>query len=288
METSEFQELIWQKGRELYRDMPWRDDTRLYYVLVSEIMLQQTQVSRVIPKFNEFMKQFPSVEVLAMASLSDVLTVWSGLGYNRRAKFLHDGAGAIVSDDQLLSLFSSPRPEHIEKARPFTSVARLGLAKLLVRLPGVGNNTAGAMIAYSFNQPAIFIETNIRTVYFHHFFADQVNISDKEIAELLHQTIDKENPREFYWALMDYGAQLKTIGLGQLTKAKAYKKQSPLRGSLREIRGQVIAALINGQRTVSDLRQLVSADERFQPALDGLIRDGLVEKKGRTVRLARG
>ena len=235
MATSEFQELIRQKGRELYRDMPWRTNTDPYYVLVSEIMLQQTQVSRVIPKFNEFMTKFPTIQVLAAAPLSDVLTIWNGLGYNRRAKYLHDAAKQIISDNQLLSLFAPPHlqtlnsPKNPKKARPFTpvtGVTRLGLAKLFLRLPGVGNNTAGAILAYSYNQPAVFIETNIRTVYFHHFFTNQLNVTDKEIAELLDQTMDKEHPREFYWALMDYGAQLKRSGLDQLSKSTGYKKQS--------------------------------------------------------------
>jgi A/G-specific adenine glycosylase len=155
--TQDFQEIIWQQGRELYRDMPWRRDTRPYYVLVSEIMLQQTQVDRVIPKFEAFIAAFPTVRSLAEASLADVLTLWSGLGYNRRAKFLHEAAKKIEGE------FNGVFPETPEA---------------LMSLPGVGVNTAGAIGAYSFNQPAIFIETNVRTVYFHHFFEDQVAVTD--------------------------------------------------------------------------------------------------------------
>ena len=144
----QFRELVWQKGRELYRDMPWREDTRPYFVLVSELMLQQTQVSRVIPKFKEFIKHFPDERALASASLGDVLKQWQGLGYNRRAKYLHEAARMIVDE------FGGEFPKD---------------QKDMQRLPGVGKNTAGAIAAYSFNQPSVFVETNIRTVFIHHF-----------------------------------------------------------------------------------------------------------------------
>ena len=176
MDTREFQEIIWQKGNELYRDMPWRQDTRPYYVLVSEIMLQQTQVDRVIPKFEAFIEVFPDVSTLAAAPLADVLTLWSGLGYNRRAKFLYEAARKIEAE------FSGKFPDTPEA---------------LVRLPGVGVNTAGAILAYSFNKPSIFIETNVRTVYFYHYFEDDVDVTDKQLKEIVEATIDAEHPREF-------------------------------------------------------------------------------------------
>jgi A/G-specific adenine glycosylase len=149
VKTLEFQEMIWDKARQHYRKMPWRDNTDPYNVLVSELMLQQTQVDRVIPKFELFMLTFPSILSLSKASLADVLIAWNGLGYNRRAKYLHESAKKIVSD------FEGKIPQSYEK---------------LTSLPGVGPNTAGAILAYSYNQPVVFIETNIRTVYFHHFF----------------------------------------------------------------------------------------------------------------------
>jgi A/G-specific adenine glycosylase len=155
---NEFQEIIWQKGNELYREMPWRTNVDPYYVLVSELMLQQTQVDRVIPKFEAFMQAFPSIQDLSNASLAEVLTLWSGLGYNRRAKFLHSAAQKVVND------FNGVLPDSLES---------------LVQLPGVGPNTAGAILAYSFNTPVEFIETNVRTVYFYHFFEDQLSVTDK-------------------------------------------------------------------------------------------------------------
>lgn len=266
MKNEEFQELIWHKGRELYRDMPWRRDTQPYYVLVSELMLQQTQVERVIPKFELFVAQFPSEIELARASLSDVLKVWQGLGYNRRAKFLHEAAKMIVTD------FHGTFPDTLED---------------LLRLPGVGKNTAGAILAYGFNQPTIFIETNIRTVYLHHFFPGGEIVTDVEIIRLLKMTIDQEHPREWYWALMDYGSFLKRSGQGRLSQSKHYKKQSPLKGSVREVRGQIVKTLVGQDMTKEQLSQRLNSDERFEPALVGLIHEGLVTQSATKLHLTK-
>lgn len=266
MHPREFQEIIWQKARELFRPMPWREDTQPYYVLVSEIMLQQTQVDRVIPKFQAFIERFPTVEALAESSLADVLKLWSGLGYNRRAQFLHKAAQMVVQD------FNGIFPNSVEE---------------LVKLPGVGINTAGAIAAYSFNQPVIYIETNIRTVYFYHFFSGEEEVDDKAIRELLEETIDTEHPREWYWALMDYGSYLKRNGAGMNTKSRHYKKQSPLRGSLREVRGQIVKRLTQSDATVEELQNALAADERFQPALEGLVKDGLVMRTSKRLHLTK-
>lgn len=264
MDNEEFKALVLQKGTELYRDMPWRQDTQAYYVMVSEIMLQQTQVERVVPKFTAFIVAFPTVEMLAAAPLAEVLGLWSGLGYNRRAKYLHDSAKQIA----LRGTF----PE---------------TAKDLQTLPGIGKNTAGAIMAYSFNIPSIFIETNIRTVYLHHFFPGGEIIADKQIEQLLDQTIEREHPREFYWALMDYGSWLKRQGAGNIRQSKHYKKQSPLKGSVREVRGAIVKQLTHVDMTEVELRQHVFADERFAPALAGLVRDGLVAQKNDKLHLTK-
>jgi A/G-specific adenine glycosylase len=253
----EFQEIIWQKGNELFREMPWRADTRPYYVMVSEIMLQQTQVDRVVPKFEAFIERFPAVEDLAKATLGDVLQMWSGLGYNRRAKFLHQAAIKIT--DEYAGVF----PNTLEA---------------LKTLPGVGVNTAGAILAYSFNTPSIFIETNVRTVYFFHYFGSQATVTDSELKTVVEETIDTEHPREWYWALMDYGTYLKRQGIGQNNKSSHYKKQSPLKGSVREVRGQIMKLLTEAEYEEKALRTLLIADERFQSALESLQKDGLVEK----------
>lgn len=261
MTTDEFRVLIWQKGSELYRDMPWRRDTRAYYVLVSELMLQQTQVSRVIPKFEAFIAAFPTERALAHASLADVLRLWQGLGYNRRAKYLHEAAKMVVYD--------------LDGQWPATT-------KGLMQLPGVGPNTAGAMMAYVYNVHTIFIETNIRTVYFLHFFKNTDKITDFEVRKMLEATIDHDEPRKFYWALMDYGSWLKANGVRNVSASKHYKKQAPLAGSIRQVRGQIVAALTAKDMSESQLKQHIDADERFAAALDGLLRDGLImRQKGR-------
>lgn len=246
--------------------MPWRDNVAPYFVLVSEVMLQQTQVDRVISKFNEFIKHFPTVADLAKASLGDVLKVWSGLGYNRRAKFLHMAAQKVMAD------FNGTIPDTLEQ---------------LTQLPGIGPNTAGAIMAYSFNQPVVFIETNIRTVYFHHFFEDQALVSDAELRELVAETLDREHPREWYWALMDYGTFLKKQGVGSIAKSKHYKKQAPLKGSLREVRGLILRELAMSDVELSVLQQKLPKDERFENALNALIKENMVQLTANRLHLMR-
>ncbi len=250
-----FQETVWEQGRKLYRPMPWRDDTRPYYVLVSELMLQQTQVARVVPKFLEFVAAFPDEQALAKAQLGDVLRKWQGLGYNRRAKYLHKAAKKLVND------FGGVWPEDRES---------------LMSLPGVGPNTAGAILAYAFDQPVVFIETNIRTVYFHHFFEDVDSVSDAELTVLVEQTLDHEHPREWYWALMDYGAWLKSQGVRNVRQSKHHTPQSKFEGSVRQVRGAILRTLANGPRSLSELKREVGADERFPLALSQLQNESLV------------
>ncbi len=266
MNSEEFQEIVWQKGRELYRDMPWRVNTDPYFVLVSELMLQQTQVDRVIPKFHQFMTAFSTIQTLASASLAEVLVLWSGLGYNRRAKFLHEAAKKIVSE------YDGHLPDSMD---------------LLVQLPGVGPNTAGAILAYSFNHPVVFVETNIRTVYFYHLFDGQQLISDKELKEKVAETVDREHPREWYWALMDYGSFLKKQGAGQIDRSKHYKKQGPLKGSLREVRGIILKLLAEGELTQKELAARLPQDERFLQALMDLESEKLISRTGDRLHLMR-
>jgi A/G-specific adenine glycosylase len=253
MNTEEFRELVWSEARARYRHMPWRDEPSFYHVLVSEVMLQQTQVSRALIKFAEFMEVFPTIGDLAAASLADVLRVWTGLGYNRRAKFLWQAAQQVVADGQ---------PKTVKE---------------LERLSGIGRNTAGAIMNYVYEVPTPFIETNIRTVYIHHFFADSFDVSDKDLFALVESTIDAEQPRQWFWALMDYGSYLKSTQGGRLNQSRHYKKQSPLKGSVREVRGQIVRELAVHSMSEIMLRAAVNADERFEPALAGLVKDGLVQ-----------
>lgn len=266
---SKLQTTVWRHYREHGRhDLPWRSSESdgsfdPYKILVSEIMLQQTQVSRVIPKYHDFLKRFPSFTALASAPLSGVLRAWNGLGYNRRAKFLWQCARQVVA-------------EHGGRLPQTTAE--------LVRLPGIGPNTAGAILAYAFNQPVIFIETNIRTVFIHHFFRGQQGVDDRRILDLVAQALP-DNPREWYWALMDYGSSLKQK-LGNLnTLSKHYIKQSRFEGSKRQLRGQILRLLGDEPRTAAQLASEI-ADERLPDVLNDLVKESLIACVQDNYRLA--
>ena len=240
-------------------DLPWRQAEANgtfdpYKILVSEIMLQQTQVSRVIPKFVQFIAQFPNIQVLSAASLGDVLTSWSGLGYNRRAKFLWQAAQKAQRQ------YNGQLPDSKE---------------LLITLPGIGANTAGAIMTYAYNKPEVFIETNIRTVLIHHFFTDEQQIPDARLAELMLVTLPVSNYREWYWALMDYGTYLKQTVGNLSTRSKMFTKQSKFHGSNRQIRGQVLKLLGAREYTKAQLvKQIV--DERLPAVLADLAKESLI------------
>lgn len=248
------QEFYAAQGR---KDLPWRqpgpnNSFDPYKILVSELMLQQTQVGRVIPKYRTFLVQFPTLETLAAAPLGVVLRAWQGLGYNRRAKYLWQTA------------------QQLARHGSFPTVSGE-----LVKLPGIGVNTAGAILAYAFNQPVVFVETNVRAVYIHHFFNGRSDIHDKEIIALVRQTLEQENPREFYWALTDYGTYLKATVGNPNRASKHYARQSRFHGSRRQLRGQVLRELMGGCRTLGELGTAI-ADERLPGVLDELVAEGLI------------
>lgn len=263
MTDAEFREVVWQYWRENGRQgLPWRDNPSPYNVVVSELMLQQTQVHRVIPKFQEFISLFPDFPALAKAPLSEVLIAWQGLGYNRRAKYLHELAKAVVSLGGL--------PDTLDE---------------LVKLPGIGKNTAGAIMAYAFDQPVVYIETNIRTVYLHHYFADRFDVDDKELLPIVERTLDSEEPRAWYSALMDYGTYLKKQGLGRIDASKHYKKQSKFEGSVRQMRGAILRELASGPLTLDELNMRMCRDGRFETAINQLAREALILKDKKYVKL---
>jgi A/G-specific adenine glycosylase len=253
--THDFQEELYRQYDRLRRELPWRQPEPdgsfdPYKILVSEIMLQQTQVNRVIPKYTDFLQSFPTVQTLAQAPLSAVLAHWSGLGYNRRAKYLHEAAQALAAK------------------------TNWALADL-VACKGIGFNTAAAVLTYAYNQPYAFIETNVRTVYIHHFFADRDDVDDKEILELLNTTMDREQSREFYWALMDYGSHLKNTVGNAARSSRHYSKQSRFEGSLRQVRGKVLKALVEGDASEESLMVLIQ-DDRLPAVLQTLCNEGLI------------
>ena len=247
--------------------LPWRHTFSPYHILVSEIMLQQTQVERVIPFYWRFLEKFPTVQRLANAPLSEVIKVWQGLGYNRRAQKLYLAAQEIVG--------------HYRGSFPKT-------AEQIALLPGVGSYTAHAVAAFAFNRDGIFIETNIRTAVIHHFFDDKENISDEQIAKVLEQVSPKGKSREWYSALMDYGAYLKRSGISHNARSKKYVKQSKFVGSLREARGTILRELARGAASPVHLIELLDASRRAQmrTALQALGMEKLIERRGTKYTLA--
>lgn len=218
-------------------------------------MLQQTQVSRVLIKYKEFLSQFPTVRALAKAPLSEVLRVWSGLGYNRRAKYLHDAARKIV--------------EKYQGRAPRGSAA-------LRALPGIGSYTASAIRVFAWNEPDIFIETNIRSALIHEFFPTSTIIHDRELLLILQKLNDAGNPREWNWALMDWGAHIKKLHGNPSRLSKHYVWQSKFEGSLRQARGAILRALIGGEN-ITGLRNPYIG--RYEKALESLMRDRLIKKE---------
>lgn len=241
--------------------LPWRHTHDPYRILVSETMLQQTQVERVIPKYEAFIKKFPSERALARVSLGDVLRLWQGLGYNRRARMLHEAA------KQTKSVF----PNTFEE---------------LQKLPGVGRYTAGAVMAFAYNKPIVMIETNIRSVYLYHFFKNKDAVLDSDILRIIERTLDQKNPREWYAALMDYGAHLKKEIGNQNVRSHHYKKQSAFKGSNREVRGAILRTLALGNYSEKKLIAMLEFDPlRTREQLAALVSEGLARKQGRTFRL---
>ena len=263
-EVSAFQKVVWDHFAKHSRPMPWRENLDPYWIVVSEMMLQQTQVDRVQPKFILFVTHFPSFAHLAAAPLKEVLGLWVGLGYNRRAQFLHNTAKEVV--------------ERWNGVLPATK-------EELVSLPGIGPNTAGAILAYAFNQPVVFIETNVRSVLLHHFFADEKEVSETAIHEIATQVLDGAHPREWYWALMDYGTFIKKTHGNNIMRAKSYRKQSAFKGSLRQVRGQVIAALANQPLATEEL-EVAIPDPRLAQVMAQLKLEKLIKVEGNRVQLA--
>lgn len=217
-----FSSLIKGYFRENRRHFEWRYAPDPYHVFVSEVMLQQTQTDRVAQKFPLFLQAFPCWKSLAAAPLQHVLTVWQGMGYSRRALALHKTAQLIVTN------YSGMLPQE---------------EVLLDEFPGIGPATASSIICFAFNKKTIFIETNIRTVFIALFFGQRRDVHDNEIMPLVEQTLDQDDPRSWYYALMDYGVFLKKKIPNPSRRSKHYTKQTPFEGSERQIRGLILKYL---------------------------------------------
>ncbi len=239
--------------------------------MVSEIMLQQTQVDRVKPYYDRFIKQFPTIRALARAEQSDVLRAWSGLGYNRRALNLYRLAQIVV--------------KKYKGKLPSDPV-------LLDELPGIGKGTAGSIAAFVFNKPVAFIETNIRRVFIHHFHGineprnstkirtkSEKKISDSEILPLVEKTLDKKNPREWYYALMDYGAHLAYKVKNPNQRSKHYSKQSKFEGSNRQLRGRLLRFLLaNPRATDVELLAIAGSKTKLARVMGELEKEGFIKR----------
>ena len=261
--VTEFRRHIYSFYEKEGRSFPWRENTDPWGILVSEFMLQQTQTSRVIPYWLRWMEIWPSPDQLNAASLEEVLKEWSGLGYNRRAKRLKECSRVIVRD--------------LEGKVPVTPEA-------LEILPGIGPYTAGAIACFAYNYPSTFIETNIRSAILHYFFPGENRITDRELMPILEAVLDRDNPRKWYWALMDYGAAIKKLNPNPNRRSAHYSRQSAFAGSFRQIRGSLIRTLVSsGPATAEELRARLNIpveETDFQKALESLGRESLVAEEG--------
>ena len=261
-----FQNIIYQHYKKHGRTFPWRETYNPYHILVSEIMLQQTQVERVTEKYEQFITAFPDFLTLAKAPLRKILKIWQGLGYNRRALALKKIAQTVVTK------YSGKLPYRVDE---------------LVKLPGIGNTTASEILVFAFNIPTVFIETNIRSVFIHFFFRNRCNIIDAEILSLVEKTLDVSNPRRWYYALMDYGTSLKKLYQNPNRKSLHYRTQSPFNGSNRQIRGMILKILTKKHHSseMEIVRKIKILPERVKSNLINLEKEGFIIRKGKKITI---
>lgn len=268
----DFRTTVWNHYSLHRRDLPWRRTRDPYRILVSEVMLQQTQVTRVLRKYGPFLQSFPTVEALGAAAVVEVLAAWSGLGYNRRALWLHSAARIIMDRHQ---------------GRVPASADALRL------LPGVGRSTAAAVCVFAYDQPHVFIETNIRSAFIHFFFHGPEPVADADILPLAEVTLDRQRPRDWYYALMDYGVWVKRTETNPGRKSRHYAVQTPFAGSRRQLRAQVLQALLSVAPSALDPTAIdaqVSRDGRptavLTDVLQQLTAEGFLVAEGDGYRIA--
>lgn len=260
-----FQRLVWNFYKKNKRDFPWRCTTDPYKILVSEIMLQQTQTDRVVNYYEKWLKRFPDFSALAAAKFSEIYPFWQGLGYNRRALNLQKAAQKAVTE------FGGKLPADIETLEEF---------------PGIGPYTVRAVSIFSFNIPVACIETNIRRVFLHHFFKDKNGVSDEQILKIAELALPAKKSREWHWALMDYGAYLKSQIPNPNRRHKHYTIQPKFEGSLREIRGAVLRNLMEKKMTAAQLIKIIDKDlEKTKIVISALEKEGLIAKNSKLYSL---
>lgn len=264
MGNDSFRTFIRQEGERLYRDLPWRRTRDPYIIWLSEVMLQQTQVPRVEARMPAWLERFPSIEALAAAGAADVLAAWQGMGYNRRALALHNAAREIVRE------YGGAFPHE---------------AAALTALPGIGPATAQGIRAFAFDLPGVYLETNVRTVFLHHFFPDVPGVPDRELKGLVEATCpvapgaqgdtapyaqpqdERDTPRAWYYALLDYGAYLKKTIPNPSRRSASYARQSRFEGSRRQKRAELVRVLLAARDAgeaalpLDEMTQRLSAQE---------------------------
>jgi A/G-specific adenine glycosylase len=252
----EFQGIVmtwWEKNA---RTLPWREDPAPYNVLVSEVMLQQTQVNRVIPKYLEFLEVFPTTESLAEADTKLLLQLWSGLGYNRRAMWLRDAAREIVKGGKF--------PQTAEE---------------LCALKGIGPYTSRSILIFAFNRDLAAIDTNIRRVLIASGFANET-MSERQLQAVADQLLLKGRSSDWHNALMDYGSEVLT---SSITGIAPTSSQPKFTGSNRQIRGAIIRHLtctnsLSIENLISSLAEEGIHSDNPEPVLERLINEGFVEQ----------
>lgn len=245
---------VWEQGKLHYRSLPWRHIDDPYGVLVSEVMLQQTQVARVLKHWDAWMRLFPTVDALAAADTATVLEQWQGLGYNRRALALKRACEACASEYG----GALPREE-----------------KDLLALPGVGPATCAGVRAFAYGEPSVYVETNVRTVFIHELFPGCDSVSDKELRPLVAQTCPQDQVRDWYYALLDWGAHLKQTTVNPSRRSAHYVRQSAFEGSRRQKRaGALRYVLAHPGARLADIA--LCLDEAERAAGRGGVDEGLV------------
>ncbi|MEE8722239.1 MAG: adenine glycosylase [Eggerthellaceae bacterium] len=244
-ERAAFVAMVEREGRARWRELPWRNVDDPYAVLVSEVMLQQTQVKRVLGYWERFLAHFPTVDALAAGSTSDVLELWQGLGYNRRALALKRCCEQCARDHA--------------GALPKTSDE-------LEALPGIGPATAAGVVAFAYNRPAVYLETNVRSVFLHELFPEREQVPDRELVPYVADTCPATGARAWYYALLDYGAYLKTQVENPSRRSRQYTRQSAFEGSHRQKRSFVLKCVLAQPEGVSaaEVARRLNAFEREQ------------------------
>nr|WP_028026425.1 adenine glycosylase [Adlercreutzia mucosicola] len=272
----EFVARLLRVGDELYRDLPWRHIDDPYAVLVSEIMLQQTQVTRVGRFWERFLEAFPTLDALAAAAVPDVLERWQGLGYNRRALALKRTADQCAADGR------GRLPDSYEG---------------LLALPGIGPATAAGVMAFAHQVPGVYVETNVRAVFLHELFPHEDKVSDKMLEPLVaaaafHPTAAAD-PRRWYYGLLDYGAHLKATGVNPTRRSASYSRQSVFEGSRRQKRAWIVRRVLAAPEGVevaavrADLDRAETEAARdgvdealFASIVDDLVTEGFFRREG--------